>query len=111
MNKCKENTLADKYADVLEELEWSYYEYDNKYVELSQESNAGEDFSFTVEIEDFVRDVSGYADWFDPCEHAEMWVAARDSVRGVPDVVTLVEDAKEIKESLVALAQRLSKVE
>ena len=106
----KEDDLKQEYVDVLEELDWNFCVLDNC-VEISQYTSAGEDFSFTVGIENFRQNVSEYACDFDPCDHAEMWVAARGSVSGIPDIETLLEDAKELGENLMTLAQKLAQVE
>ena len=39
-----------------------------------------------------------------------MWLEARGRVSGVPDAVTLVDDAKEIQAMLDALAEKLSEL-
>lgn len=77
--------------------------------ELSKYSPAGEDFSFAVEhnnnVEEAIEEIKRYAYDFDVDEHVEMWVSARGNVSGVPDVSTLVEDAKAIQEMLDELAE------
>lgn len=71
-----------------------------KYVEFSQESPAGEDFSFCVFYEalgDIADEI--YTWWldFDIEEHVKMWLEAKSNgVVGVPDIATLVEDAQDI---------------
>lgn len=76
--------------------------------EVGQYSPAGEDFFFCFEhnndVETAIAEIKRYAYDFDINEHVEMWVMARHSVSGVPDVVTLVEDAKAIQDMLDALA-------
>lgn len=80
--------------------------------ELSQDSPAGEDFSFAVEAEtpdELVESVQEYALDFDPDDHIEMWVEARRSGRGgIPPIRQLVKDADDIDEMLSALAEALS---
>ena len=101
--------LKQKYFDVMDEEDWRFCILDNC-VEISQYTTAGEDFFFAVDIENFVQNVIDYCHDFDPYEHVEMWVKARDSVSGVPNVEILLDDAKEIKENLMDLAAKLEKV-
>lgn len=104
-----------KIEDVAEKLGWSVdwqtQEYPKgkteKYVEFSQESPAGEDFSFYV-FYDALHDIAHelYTWWQDFVveEHVKMWLEAKSNgVGGVPDVVTLVEDAEEIESMLEEL--------
>lgn len=71
-----------------------------KYVEFSQESPAGEDFSFYVfydALHDIAHEIYTWWQDFDVEEHVKMWMEAKSNgVRGVPDVVTLVKDAQDI---------------
>ncbi len=82
------------------------------YVEFRQSSPAGEDFSVTVfyeELSDIVEGIYSYWQDFDIEEHVEMWIEAkRSGVGGVPDVVTLVDDAKEIDGMLEQLFEEVS---
>ena len=99
-----------KIEDVAEELGWSVdwqtQEYPKgkteKLVEFSQESPAGEDFSFCVfydTLYDIAHEIYTWWQDFDIEEHVKMWLDAKSNgVGGVPDVVTLVEDAKEIED-------------
>ena len=103
MNTNLENLLA-----YIETLGWNVYCGDDGYVELSQCSGAGEDFSFTVSENNLIEDVKDYAESFDSEEHAAMWYdAGKRGVRGVPSLHTLVEDADEIQEMLNDLAMNL----
>lgn len=76
--------------------------------EIGQHSPAGEDFSFPFEhdnnLEEAIKEIKRYADDFDIDEHVKMWVEAQGRVSGIPDTVTLVEDAKAIQEMLDELA-------
>lgn len=71
---------------------------------------AGEDFSFSVSSDDLIRQVQEYANDFDISEPIAMWLEARGRVFGVPDAVTLVNDAKEIQAMLDALAEKLGEL-
>jgi hypothetical protein len=94
-----------------EELGWCCNQdvQDGKcYIEFFQASPAGEDFGFTAygdTVEEIVKDIREYADDFDAEEHVkELLDAKANGFAGVPDVFTLVEDAKAIQEMLNTLA-------
>lgn len=98
-----ENLLA-----YIESLDWNVYCDGDGWVELSQYSSAGEDFSFTVSANNLIEDVKGYAESFDSEEQAAMWYdAGQSGVRGVPSFPELVEDAESIQEMLNELAMDL----
>jgi len=87
-------------------LGWGTYFDSNERITFSQYSPAGEDFSFTVDIEDvnnleqITKQVKEYADGFDVNEHAEMWLPQRGK-GGCPDSLKgLLEDAESIQEML-----------
>lgn len=104
--------LKQKYIDILEENDWSVSSYtDDGRVELQKYSPAGEDFSITVEVEDFSNAVRDYAIDFDADEYAAMWIEARGKVNGVPESIReLIDDAEEIQEMLDGLADALEAV-
>ena len=92
----------------IESLGWNVYRDGDGYVELSQFSSAGEDFSFTVSANNLIEDVKDYAESFDSEEHAAMWYdAGQSGVRGVPSLHELLEDADAIQEMLEDLAINL----
>lgn len=92
----------------IESLGWNVYCDGDGWVELSQFSSAGEDFSFTVSENNLIEDVKDYAESFDSEEHAAMWYdAGQSGVRGVPSFPELVEDAESIQEMLNELAMDL----
>lgn len=102
-------SLNPKYRDICEALEWKVTVFDDGTVELERYSPAGEDFSFTVEIKDFAREVERYADDFDIDDHITMWLKAKESgVAGVPTARELVHDAEAIQEMLNTLAEALT---
>lgn len=107
--------LPRKIRIILEAEDWKY-NISGDDVELYQYSNAGEDFFFCVSLDNFLMDVINYCNDFDPEEHAEMWVNVRYESRfskprnDIPCISVLVEDAKDISESLQRLAQSLEKV-
>lgn len=74
-----------------------------KYYELSKYSNAGEDFFFSIEYKNAMEELTDYVMWFDVSEHAE----SVNNMRGAPDLETLIEDAREIKEDLETLLEEL----
>lgn len=102
------NTNLENLFAYIETLGWNVYCGDDGYVELSQYSSAGEDFSFTVSENNLIEDVKDYAESFDSEEHAAMWYdAGQSGVRGVPSLHELVEDADAIQEMLNDLATNL----
>lgn len=106
-----QTVMLKKLLAKAEELEWNYYEDENGGVELEKYSPAGEDFIFYVhDKKRLVEATREYADDFDVDEHIEMWVSARHSVSGVPNIRTLVEDAEAIKAMLKELADALREV-
>lgn len=101
----------ERIYEILEDLGWNYHEY-NDYIEISQESPAGEDFSFTVSAAEMAKDIKNYAFEFDPDEHAEMWIAARHNDKSVPQSVrTLLKDAESIQKMLYRLSDKIDQVE
>lgn len=102
--------MLNKIIEIAEKLEWTV-NVTNDYIEFSQYSPAGEDFSFivnTVTPKEIVEQVVEYADDFDIDEHIEMWIEAkRNGVSGVPSTQELVYDAEEISKMLNTLAEKL----
>lgn len=103
--------MNQRLIDKCEALGWSVNCYD-EYVEISQQSPAGEDFSFTVDEKDCVENVKQYAADFDPDEHIAIWIEAKVSgMPGVPNIRELVHDAEAIDEMLQNLAIALCEVQ
>lgn len=98
--------VEQKYLTVLEKLDWDYYiDTNDNSVELEKQSPAGEDFIFSVSIDNFVDDVIEYSAYFDQEEHVRDLVdASRNGFAGVPGIKELVEDAKAIDDMLRELA-------
>lgn len=103
--------------DLAEQQGWSVRETieerTNRHLfEFSQESPAGEDFSFTVDgetPESLIHEVYMFAEGFDADEHADMWIHAKESgTAGVPSTRTIVEDSEAIQKMLDALRDALS---
>ena len=111
MAKLTKKKIEDVAEDLGWSVDWQTQEYPKgkteKLVEFSQSSPAGEDFSFYVfyhALTDLARELYTYWQDFDVEEHVQMWLEAKQNgVGGVPDVVTLVEDAKEIESMLEEL--------
>jgi len=99
-----------KFQRVAEELCWAVEDKGDGSLRFSHTSPAGEDFSFSVSSDDLIHQVQEYADDFDVSEHVAMWLEARGRVSGVPDAVTLVDDAKEIQAMLNTLAEKLGEL-
>lgn len=102
-------SIVDALTDRAEDLGWSsHVTAEDSSIEFSQETPAGEDFSFCVSgntLEEIVAAIREYADDFDMEDHVKMWLDAKDSgMSGVPSVVELVEDAQAIQEMLNTLA-------
>ena len=103
---------VDELLDKAEELGWCIRESDTEW-EFSQNSPAGEDFSFDISASDvhnagdMVREIRSYAHAFDAEEHAKMWIEAQGKVSDVPDVKTLVKDADAIELMLNKLASAM----
>lgn len=107
--------LGEEITDILDNNDISVYhaEETDRGLEIGLEfySDAGEDFIIDLECdsaESFAEAFSEYARDFDPEEHAEMWIEARDTVSGVPqEISTLLEDANSIKEFLESVSAEL----
>jgi len=99
--------MDNKYIAICEKMDWTVNEYDD-YIELEKHSPAGEDFSFTVEKNDFIDNVKEYSAHFDIDEHIEMWIEARKTgTSGVPSTRELVKDAEDIDKMLQELSTAL----
>lgn len=83
----------------------------DKYVEFFKMSPAGEDFGFCVfydTLADIADEVESFYSGFDIEEHVSMWLdGKRHGTSGVPDIVTLVNDAKEIESMILELSEAL----
>lgn len=99
--------ITKKQREICEGLEWTIHEDSDGTVELEKYSPAGEDFIFTVEVEDFAREVWKYAEDFDVDEHI-MLFAESTGKNGVPSIRQLCDDAEEIKKMLDELADALT---
>lgn len=107
--------LGEEITDILDNNDISVYhaEETDRGLEIGLEfySDAGEDFIIDLNCdsaESFAEAFSEYARDFDPEEHAEMWIEARDTVSGVPqEISTLLEDANSIKEFLESVSAEL----
>lgn len=87
---------------------FSVEDYGDDYY-FSYYTDAGEDFGFTADKNDLIRDIQNYADNFDAEEHAVTWYGAN---RGEPQSIRrLLEDADDIKEQLFNLSQFVTKYE
>jgi hypothetical protein len=85
------------------------------YTEMEFYSDAGEDFVFSIwhsrTKKSFIDAFRDYAIDFDPDEHAEMWVNARNTVNGVPQSIqALIDDADSIDSFLNEVSEQLYKV-
>lgn len=104
----RNNPLLDK----AEDLGWYVHFCQDNSIEFEKWTSAGEDFVFSIEGGDIVREVAEYAYDFDADEHASMWINARERVPGVPKSIrTLIDDADEIQKMLDELAYALREME
>ena len=97
--------MSKPWIDVAEEQGWRVDEgvqEGQHWFEFSQESPAGEDFSFTIwpkgtEPHEIAWSIWNYG--FDVNEHVQLWAPSAGK-NGTPDVVTLVQDAQEIEKMI-----------
>lgn len=111
--------LNKKIAAVLEEQGFhvvSIEKQDGQHIaELEFGSPAGEDVGFDVWFEGtnqgFIDAFYQCAIDFDPEEHVEMWIEARNNgVGGVPSIRELVDDADAINDTLMKTAAKLNAI-
>lgn len=98
----------DRLQETCEKLGWKFtHDKKNGTIELRKYSPAGEDFGFTVSDKNPIKEILEAYCSFDIEEHVEDWLDAKlKGVSGVPDVVTLVDDAKEISNMLEELKDK-----
>ena len=121
---------VDELIDAIEsndDLEWyvsKYADYSNlkeSYLEFTGSSPAGEDISFSIDfdasklpceqIQEIIDDLGSYYECFDTEEHVTMLLEAKNNgLSGVPDVETLVKDAKEIDDMIRQLSEFIDKL-
>ena len=115
--------LLGQVLDTMTSLGWGYSEtnYSNDEVgyEFENWSPAGEDLildaccgkkdlSDDEKGKNLIEDIVNYCDSFDVDEHVEMWLGARDSVRGVPQSArALVDDADAINDMYQEIVKAL----
>lgn len=111
--------LSEKTIAILEENDVTVserYEQDGEYYrEIEFYSPEGEDVLETIWYDGtndgFIKAFRKNADNFDADEHAEMWIDGRGK-RGVPDSVrALIDDAENIKDTLLDVAEKLEGIE
>lgn len=121
---------VDELIDAIEsndDLEWYVYaDYSNlnlkeSYLQFDGSSPAGEDISFSIDfdasklpceqIQEIIDDLGSYYECFDTEEHVTMLLEAKNNgLSGVPDVETLVKDAKEIDDMIRQLSEFVDKL-
>lgn len=110
----KKCILPDETIEIIGNEGWRVVEYESDGdVCIGKNSPAGEDFFFTVSIQNFAGEVEKYAQDFDVDEHVEMWLDARKSgFSGVPSTIReLLEDAESVRQMVNDLAEALNKDE
>lgn len=93
----------EEFIEICERLDWKVVDC-GKCFELQKYSPAGEEYSISIEKDDFMEDV--YNAWasFDIDEHAAGWYEAGKNGRsGVPSLSVLVWDAEQISKMLEQL--------
>ncbi len=81
------------------------------YVELEFYSPAGEDFVFSLTVNDFADEFTHFANTFDPDDHAEALIEAKmHGFQGVPSARELIKDADAIEEFLTNVSVELRRV-
>ena len=102
--------MRQKLFDIAETLGWRIcVEECDGSIDLKNRSPAGEDLIFNIEGSDIALEVKALALYFDPDEHAAMWVGSRGR-NGVPSsILTIIKDAYAIKNMLNELAKALEK--
>ena len=102
--------LTRKQRKIIEQLGWniSIEAYANgKMYYLSQYSPLGEDFGFSIDYDNPIKQIHRYYCNFDAEEHVEGWLEYRGT-RGVPNSIkALVEDAEAIEQMLYELVKAL----
>lgn len=121
---------VDELIDAIEsndDLKWyvsKYVDHSNlkeSYLQFEGGSPAGEDISFSVDfdasklpceqIQEIIDDLDSYYECFDTEEHVTMLLEAKNNgLAGVPDVETLVKDAKEIDNMIRQLSEFVDKL-
>lgn len=104
-------TVKEKIMDIADDLFWGTTECGDGSIEFERRSPADEDFIFTIDGNDPVKEIRDYARDFDPEEHAEFWVRNRENSTSIPNIRILIEDADDIKKMLTELAEAVSKME
>lgn len=121
---------VDELIDAIEsndDLKWyvsKYADYSNlkeNYLQFEGSSPAGEDISFSIDfdasklpceqIQGIIDNLGSYYEYFDTEEHVTMLLEAKNNgLSGVPDVETLVKDAKEIEDMVWQLSKFIDKL-
>lgn len=108
LQKQSDKAKKAKIVAICENLGWQVNDC-GEYFEIAQPSPMGEDFFFTVEVENIVQNIRDYASNFDPEEHATMWFEIENERwRGLRN---LLNDADAIQDMLNELAEAVAQVE
>ena len=95
---------------VLESLDWNITNEDKNMIEIETYSNAGEDLIETLDSNDIVGSAFNIYNNYDAEEHIQLWAEySLNHEKGIPDIFTLVEDAKDIEEMYKELYLALDK--
>ena len=95
---------------VLESLNWYIKSEYDTFIEIETYSNAGENLIDTLDSNNIVGSAFNIYNNYDAEEHIELWAECSfKHEKGVPDIFTLVEDAKDIEEMYKQLYLALDK--
>lgn len=105
----KKTILPKEIIEQLENEDFTVREYPKEnYIEFQKYSDAGQDFSFIIDIDDNgkIQDIANsvyeYYDSYNPCEEALLWVDDEGHGKnGAPDLEECIEDMKCCKQYIL----------
>lgn len=103
------NMTFERFNEIAEQNGWSVSE-DEDYIELSQYTTQGQDFSFSInKHNNYCEEVYSYYEDFDPSEEAIKWVDSSGHGRnGAPYLLKdIIADMEEVKEMVYNLYEML----
>lgn len=114
-----EKIMLGKIFSIMQELEWNVgtpkrNKESNTELEVETWSPAGENIVdyliFDGTPDDLLRELKERYDSFDVDDHVAMWVEARQSRSGIPNIRTLVDDADAIEDMYLKLYESVEKL-
>ena len=99
-----------KLEKVLESLDWYITSEYNNFIEIETFSSAGENLIDTLDSNNIVDSAFNNYNNYNAEEHVQLWAEySLNHEKGVPNIFTLVEDAKDIEEKYRQLYLALDK--